>query len=252
MEQIANTLSESDINTCDNIYINYFALHTQISELYAVTKNYYEKVQAMKDAVFSSQQIYVDAAISGSVGKLTEGMQLLNESFISMVIAYFKSTYHINVEDYPKRETTSELLPSYSPIIEYIIQKVGTDFLKAGKDEVYKKFRNSFWRIRTQPIINGSLVKLPTYGKSLPRLTELLHALSVFVSGSVILTHDCKELLTEWKDQVSTDQVYPIDQLITIKLYANSRVDLRFQTSRHAEAFFSLYDLDIPPTEYVY
>ncbi|MBW8683497.1 hypothetical protein [Chitinophaga rhizophila] len=250
-EQIEKALSASDVTACEKLYSNYFSWFTLVADLHEAACQYKNKIDALKPASFTIQYYYAESAISGSEGKLRIGKEELNKSFSEAVILHFTNTYHFDVKEYPKSAISDELIDSCRPMVEHIIHELGDNFLAVGKDQVYRKFRNNFWRIRTQPVLKGNLVKLPTYGTSVARLSTLLHALSLYITGSVVLTDECKELKEEWKIRVDTGHCYTLDQLMTIKFYANSRVDLNFQTPERAWEFFDCFDLENPPAAYI-
>jgi len=250
-------LSIADKDHCNSLLENYNNCITHILGLLQFIedrKSKFAEKYNRKDQPFSLNQ--VDEAIE----KLNEATENLTLSLIVKLENYFAKRYCLVFDSLILETSRIDLPPfsSYHKIIENIASQVGSDFLKAGKEQIKNRFLKCFHKDRL-PSLKGNKITIADfiwidehYGDKTSlcsdhnsAIEKLMHALNLFLNDTTELPQGIGEKLLNWKSILNLPEHHPVFPDVSFKFFKNRRIDVLFSSATIARRFWNYYKLEI-------
>ncbi len=195
------------------------------------------------------------------INDLVDSHQGAVKNFINRIIGYFNKTYHVSVEAPAIDEKTlpMDFRPVYTTYVDVVIEHLGgKSFRNTAEEELIKRFldtvRPSYWskvkpELKKDKIIFPDIVSWDSihyeYYKEYDFAYDTDRKVAQFCEGiafgaddvlcgstGMIMGLDTRNVdISQWYDLTTTNAV-------SIKFYANGRIDVRFKDSAAAESCF--------------
>ncbi len=196
-----------------------------------------------------------------NINELVDSHQSTVKNFINRIISYFNKTYHVSVEAPAIDEKTLPMgfCPVYTTYVDVVIEHLGgKSFRDTAEEELIKRFldtvRPSYWskvkpELKKDKIIFPDIVSWDSihyeYYKEYDFAYDTDRKVAQFCEGiafgaddvlcgsiDMIMGLDTRNVdISQWYDLTTTNAV-------SIKFYANGRIDVRFKDSAAAESCF--------------
>jgi len=252
-----NDLSEEDKNYCNGVYESYSNHITHVQGLLHFVENKnsgFEELHKEKKQHFSLKKV------GDAIECLNDTIESLTESFILRLENYFAKRYCLVFESIilKREKLTPDRFSSYDLIIKNITGQVGSDLLKAGKEQIKNRFLKCFHKDRL-PILKGNKITIPDfisldehYGAKISLrdeynsgLVRLINALNLFLHDSTELPERNTSQLIEWKTIIDLTEHYKVFSEVSFRFFKNRRIDVLFGDAVTARKFWNYYKLEI-------
>lgn len=199
----------------------------------------------------------------GTVRTLRIVEQHLTKSFAAEIQIYFRNKYNIDFDSL-SFNVEGEIIQfeSWEPLVNNIVNQVGSHFHIAGGEQIKKRFLETFQTLKCQPVLKGYQIQFPSlasyYEHSNPESYInlkpnnyffdrcFLDAIHFFFSANLQQPKAFTELKEKWRNKIEPNIEYPIipNQNVSLKFFKNRRVNLMFNDAAKALHFFNHYELE--------
>lgn len=198
--------------------------------------------------------------LDSNVSKITEKIENLKEYFVDKVIAYFENKYNLKMSGYENRDRIKVLKinPSLSTILGFIFEKMGgMSFIDTAKlnlkGDLHKILVRNDLELKGDNINfsdcvyvkkawNGDLEIEGNYGLGV--LRTILCCISLFEFDSTENITGLELPLYQFKFQPQEPMILRnCKKLISIKIFKNGKVNLKFNSKADAADFWNLFEL---------
>lgn len=269
-------ISEADRRFCIAHQQAYDTAREELSELRQIWKEITEHQKEILDTATDEKGGY--AALSGfSSSSIRTKLEALPDIFISNIVRYFNRQYHVSVDTEPirtllvpeKPESTwekeqlkqyhtamRELSLRYEDILEQIfIQLGGRTFMERAVDELKEKCHKAAWdtssRIQKYEV-KGDTIRFPyacRFDDWLGRpkwslndgMKDILRGVSHFETGQFEYYPPGISVLLGWDDKDESVFEFSCEKVISLRMFKNRRVDLKFSSKAYASQFAAEY-----------
>jgi hypothetical protein len=184
----------------------------------------------------------------------------LNETVVRKVEHYFQDIYNVTFNSFDKKQESSKTIVHCRPedIIDNIMEQVGTDLIRSGKELVISRFQKCFGIASKQLQLKNSKILLPAF--FYPRsslnsndisldyndceMNKLLDALGLFFFNTARASEIFTAQIEEWKQKINLNTAYYLQGDISIKFFKNRRIDITFPSVHSAEKFWQMFQLE--------
>lgn len=255
----SDLLTTEDKTYCDTVFTSYSRHITHVSDLLntiAIKDKEFQEQQATEE----EEQFFSVSKIDKATEALRDTIENLTQSLITKLETYFAKKYCIVFKSLiPDRGTVNlDPLSSYISIVQNITSQVGSELLKAGKEQIKNRFLKSFYR-NSLPTLKGNKINIPDfisldehfgdrislYYSHNARLENLVNALNLFLNNSTELPQLITNKFIDWKSSLDLSTPYTVFPDVSFKFYKNQRLDVVFFNPTMALKFWNYYTLEI-------
>ena len=273
-------ISEADRRYCtahqeayDNARTAFTALRKQWK---ALVKQQEEILSPVAKESYERERYYRMSDLSSA--SFRKKIETLPEIFISGIVSYFNSKYHVSVDrDAVKKallpeepqyswektrtaeyhKTMRELSLKYEDILEQIfVQLGGRTFEERAIDELKEKCHNAAWNTHRNTAdyeIKNDTIRFTFYackfddwvGRAKWSLSDgmkdILRGASHFETGHMEYYPSRISHLLGWDDKDASVYEFSCEKLKQIRMFKNNRVDLKFGSKAYANQFAAEY-----------
>ena len=203
---------------------------------------------------------YAVYGIEKVISSLEDIPESISATLIQRIESYIKERYNIDFDSLQEKDGYKNIrfAISLETILENIVDQVGTDFIKSGKDQVRTKFQELFSFPSKQPELKTAKISLPIFfclrssftggefelDYSDKSVNILLDALSLFLFNNHHAPDHFSEMYQGWKRKIDFSTSYELSKGTTIKFYKNRRLDISFASAAEAGMFWQEFQLE--------
>ncbi len=272
-------ISETDRKICAAHQQAYDTAREELSELRQIWMDIVAHQDGILRPVTSESYEYTQYInLSGfSSIEIRNKIEALPGIFISRIISYFNTKYHVSVSSEPVKtallpqspkyswdkeqtrqyhETMRQLSLKYEDVLEQIfIQLGGRTFAERAVDELKEKCHSAAWNtyhntaeyeVKNDTIRFSYACKFDDWlGR--PKwslhdgMKDILRAASHFETGHLEYYPSCISILLGWDDKDASVFEFSCDKIKQLRMFKNHRVDLKFGSKACANQFAAEY-----------
>jgi hypothetical protein len=256
---VIDLLQPEDKAYCQNIFVLYGSHTAFIQNLLKSMIESYDLHQ--QQTSITKDDFYYDMSI---MEKQLQGVEdilaSLKETLVRKIEFHFQDKYNIKFNSFNEmEETTKRIVHCESEnIIDNIMEQVGTDLIRSGKEQVISRFQKCFGIASKQPQLKNSKILLPAF--FYPRcslnsndisldfndceMNKLLDALALFFFDTSRQPEIFIAQIEEWKQKINLNTAYYLQGDLSIKFFKNRRIDIAFPSTHSAEKFWQMFQLE--------
>jgi hypothetical protein len=256
---VLDLLQPEDKTYCLNIFVLYNSHSSFIQNLLQTTIEAYD-LHRQQTPITKDDFYYDMDKMEKQLQGLEDILTSLNETVVRKIEFYFQDGYNVTFNSFNEKQETSKRIVHCQPenIIDNIMEQVGTDLIRSGKEQVISRFQKCFGIASKQPQLKNSKILLPAffYPRSSLKsndisldyndceMNKLLDTLALFFFDTSRQPEIFTVQIDEWKQKINLNTAYYLQGDLSIKFFKNRRIDIAFPSTHSAEKFWQMFQLE--------